>query len=71
MRNIGSKVLFGTALALVAGVASATPAVSFDADVATTALGTMGGVLGLVGAAKIAPAVIAVGWKWIKASIFG
>lgn len=53
----------------VAGPALATP--TFDTSAATGGLGAIGAALALVGAAKMAPAAIAVGWKWIKAMIFG
>lgn len=44
-----------------------------DFDV-TAAVGILGGItagVALIGAAKLAPAAVAVGWKWFKAAIFG
>lgn len=41
-----------------------------DASAALTVLASLAGVIGLVGAAKLAPAAISVGFKWIKGAIF-
>ncbi|WP_314103926.1 major capsid protein [uncultured Stenotrophomonas sp.] len=44
-----------------------------DFDV-TAAVGIIGGIsagVALIGASKLAPAAVAVGWKWLKAAIFG
>lgn len=41
---------------------------------ATDALQILGGLaatIGLIGAAKLAPAAISVGFKWLKGAIFG
>ncbi len=43
----------------------------FDVSSAVTVLGGIAGGIALIGAAKLAPAAVAVGWKWFKAAIFG
>lgn len=43
----------------------------FDTAAAVTALATMTAGIAAIGAAKLLPAVAAVGWKWMKATIFG
>jgi len=43
----------------------------FDVSAAVAGLVGMSVGLGLIGAAKMGPAVVAVGWKWFKAMIFG
>lgn len=40
------------------------------ADVVTLLAG-IGTAVGLIGAAKLTPAAISVGWKWAKGAIFG
>lgn len=45
--------------------------VSFDVSEAVTALAAITAGIGLIGAAKLLPAATAVGWKWMKATIFG
>lgn len=42
-----------------------------DATAALTVLASLAAIIGSIGAAKLAPAAIAVGFKWIKATIFG
>lgn len=42
-----------------------------DATAALTVLGSLSAALGLIGAAKLAPAAISVGFKWLKGAIFG
>lgn len=42
-----------------------------DASEALVILAGLGGVIALIGTAKLAPAAIAVGFKWLKAAIFG
>ncbi|MFK3847847.1 MULTISPECIES: hypothetical protein [Bacteria] len=42
-----------------------------DATAALTVLATLAGTIGLIGAAKLAPAAISVGFKWLKGAIFG
>lgn len=42
-----------------------------DVSEAVTTLGGIGVAVGLIGAAKLAPAAISVGWKWAKGAIFG
>ncbi|WP_164745111.1 hypothetical protein [Stenotrophomonas indicatrix] len=42
-----------------------------DATAALTVLAGLGASLGLIGAAKLAPAAISVGFKWLKGAIFG
>lgn len=42
-----------------------------DASAALTILAGLAAVLGTIGAAKLAPAAISVGFKWIKGAIFG
>ncbi|WP_267899539.1 major capsid protein [Pseudoxanthomonas winnipegensis] len=42
-----------------------------DVGDAVTTLAAIGTAVGLIGAAKLAPAAISVGWKWAKAAIFG
>lgn len=55
----------------VSGPAFATPAISFDTTGAVAGLTAIGVGVAAIGAAKLAPAAIAVGWKWMKAAIFG
>ena len=42
-----------------------------DVADAVTAIGAITAAIALIGAAKLAPAAAAVGWKWVKATIFG
>jgi ABC-type methionine transport system permease subunit len=42
-----------------------------DATAALTVLAGLSAVLGAIGAAKLAPAAISVGFKWLKGAIFG
>lgn len=42
-----------------------------DVTEAVTALGTIAVAVGAIGAAKLLPAAISVGWKWAKGAIFG
>ncbi|RLK55908.1 hypothetical protein BCL79_0280 [Stenotrophomonas rhizophila] len=42
-----------------------------DATEALVILASLVGVVGAIGAAKLAPAAISVGFKWLKAAIFG
>lgn len=42
-----------------------------DVSDAVTAIGAITAAVGLIGAAKLAPAAAAVGWKWVKATVFG
>ncbi len=42
-----------------------------DATAALTVLAGLSASLGLIGAAKLAPAAISVGFKWLKGAIFG
>lgn len=42
-----------------------------DVSDAVAAIIAIGVAVGLIGAAKTAPAAIAVGWKWVVATIFG
>ncbi|HEL3782342.1 TPA: hypothetical protein UM046_000072 [Stenotrophomonas maltophilia] len=44
---------------------------NLDASSALEILGTLAATIGLIGAAKLAPAAISVGFKWIKGAIFG
>ncbi|WP_375732239.1 major capsid protein [Xylella fastidiosa subsp. multiplex] len=44
---------------------------SFDSSAAVTALGGIATAVAAIGAAKLAPAAISVGWKWLKGAIFG
>lgn len=44
---------------------------TFDVADAVTALAAITVGVGLIGAAKLLPAAAAVGWKWMKATIFG
>lgn len=43
----------------------------FDVAAAVAALAGITAGIGLIGAAKMLPAAAAVGWKWLKATIFG
>ncbi|MBO9876521.1 major capsid protein [Xanthomonas campestris pv. raphani] len=43
----------------------------FDVGSAVTALAAITAGISLIGAAKLLPAAAAVGWKWMKATIFG
>lgn len=42
-----------------------------DVADAVTTLGLIGVAVGSIGAAKLVPAAISVGWKWAKGAIFG
>lgn len=42
-----------------------------DATEALVILASLVGVMGAIGAAKLAPAAISVGFKWLKGAIFG
>lgn len=42
-----------------------------DVSAATDVLEGLVVTIGLIGAAKVAPAATAVAWKWIKGTIFG
>jgi len=42
-----------------------------DATEALTILAGLVGVMASIGAAKLAPAAISVGFKWLKGAIFG
>lgn len=42
-----------------------------DVSEAVSNLGLISAGLALIGAAKLGPAAIAVGWKWMKGAIFG
>ncbi|WP_411831964.1 major capsid protein [Pseudoxanthomonas mexicana] len=42
-----------------------------DVADAVATLAGIGTAIGLIGAAKLAPAAISVGWKWAKGAIFG
>jgi len=42
-----------------------------DATAAITILGTLAASIAAIGAAKLAPAAISVGFKWLKGAIFG
>ncbi|HHW4679768.1 MAG TPA: major capsid protein [Xylella sp.] len=59
------SLLTGSALVMAA---DSSP--SFDVGAVTSAFSSLVTMIGLVGAAKISPAVISVGWKWIKGSVF-
>ena len=43
----------------------------FDVGPAVNALVGITAGISLIGAAKLTPAAVAVGWKWLKATIFG
>ena len=42
-----------------------------DVSDAVTAIAAITAGTGLIGSAKMLPAATAVGWKWLKATIFG
>lgn len=42
-----------------------------DVSAAVTSLGLITAGVAAIGAAKLAPAAVAVGWKWLKGAIFG
>lgn len=42
-----------------------------DVSEAVTAIAAIGTAVGLIGAAKLLPAALSVGWKWAKGAIFG
>lgn len=42
-----------------------------DASAALTVFAGLAAVIGSIGAAKLAPAAISVGFKWLKGAIFG
>lgn len=44
---------------------------TFDVADAVAALAAMSLGIAAIGAAKLLPAAAAVGWKWLKATIFG
>lgn len=44
---------------------------TFDVSDAVLAIGAITAGVALVGGAKLLPAAAAVGWKWMKATIFG
>lgn len=64
-----------TALVGAVALGSAMPAfavgATFDTADALLSITAMGVAVGLIGAAKLGPAAIAVGFKWLKATIFG
>jgi hypothetical protein len=41
-----------------------------DVSEAVAAIGLITAAVALIGAAKLLPAATAVGWKWVKATIF-
>lgn len=43
----------------------------FDVSEAVTAIAGITAGIALIGAAKLGPAAVAVGWKWLKATVFG
>lgn len=43
---------------------------AFDVTGAVTDIGLITAGIALIGAAKLAPAAVAVGWKWLKATVF-
>lgn len=59
------------ALAVLSGPVLAAGGVTFDTSDAVAGLVAIGAAMAAVGIAKITPAAIAVGWKWVKAAIFG
>jgi hypothetical protein len=44
---------------------------TFDVSSAVTSIAAISAGIALIGAAKLGPAAIAVGWKWLKATVFG
>lgn len=42
-----------------------------DTSEVVTQLGLIGAGVAAIGAAKLLPAAISVGWKWLKGAIFG
>jgi hypothetical protein len=44
---------------------------TFDVAEAVTAIAAITAGVALIGGAKLLPAAAAVGWKWMKATIFG
>lgn len=44
---------------------------TFDVGPAVAAIAGLGVGIAAIGGAKMLPAAIAVGWKWLKATIFG
>ncbi|KXB19707.1 major capsid protein [Xylella fastidiosa] len=68
---IDRGIAFFSLLSTSSLVFAADGAGTFDASAAVTALGGIAGAVALIGAAKLAPAAISVGWKWLKGAIFG
>lgn len=41
-----------------------------DVGDAVTAIGLISAAVALIGAAKLGPAAVSVGWKWLKGAVF-
>lgn len=61
-----ANLLLALCLLMLAPFASA----AFDVAAAVTDIGLITAGIALIGAAKLAPAAVAVGWKWLKATVF-
>ena len=68
--KMSNKLAVGVAAMTVSGMALATPG-TFDTSGAVTTIAAISVGIAAIGAAKMAPAAIAVGWKWLKATVFG
>lgn len=44
---------------------------TFDVATVVTSIAAISVGIAAIGAAKLGPAAIAVGWKWLKATVFG
>lgn len=69
LRSKGVKIALASAVSSVAATSYAQAAIDTTATV--TALGDIPTAVAAVGAAMCAAAAVAVGWKWLKAAIFG
>lgn len=69
MQKLNLAVL-SLALASASTAALATPP-SFDVSDGVAGIAAIAAGVALIGAAKLVPAAVAVGWKWMKATIFG
>ena len=66
-----NKIVAGVSTFLLTGVAMAATTVPLDTADAVGQIGEINTAVAAVGAALVAAAAIAVGFKWLKAAIFG
>lgn len=67
--KFSNKLAVGSAAMVASGAALAAP--TFDTTSAVTAIAAISVGIAAIGAAKLGPAAVAVGWKWLKATVFG